>query len=161
MNDIFLILDNIRSLYNIGSIFRLADATSVKEVYLCGISGVEKIGDNVGLNPRLKKTALSAFEAVSWKYFGSTEAAIKDLKKKGVSIVAVELSLQSKNYLTTNYKLPVALLVGHEREGVADKVIKLCEDSVQIPMLGQGKSLNVVTSLAVVLYEVIRQNQYL
>src|SRR3989344_8979618 len=154
---IFIILDNIRSLLNVGSIFRLADAAGEVEIYLCGISGVEKIGNRVGLNPRLEKTALEGFNSVTWKYFDTSFKAIKELKDRGVKVVAIELDTKSKNYLHVRYELPIALLVGHERDGVSDQILKVVDEVVEIPMHGKGKSLNVATSLAVVLYEVLRQ----
>lgn len=154
---IYLVLDNIRSLYNVGSIFRLADAAAVAEIYLCGISGVEKIGDKVWLNPKLKKSALSGFDSVKWRYFETTEEAIQELKSKRVKVVVVELTDKSKNYLEVSYSQPLALVVGHETDGIDDEIIKVADEVVEIPMLGKGTSLNVSLSLTIVLYEVLRQ----
>lgn len=147
-NDIFLILDNIRSMYNVGAIFRSAEGARVKRIYLCGITPTP---------PREKifKTSLGAVDFVNWEYRASSTEAIKELKELGVKIIALEQTDSSINYKEANYKKPLAIVVGHELKGVSPEVLEMCDLSVEIPMYGRANSLNVSTSTTVVLYEAL------
>ncbi|OQA52748.1 MAG: tRNA (guanosine(18)-2'-O)-methyltransferase [candidate division WS2 bacterium ADurb.Bin280] len=147
-SDVFLVLDNIRSMYNVGAIFRSAEGARVRRVYLCGITPTP---------PREKifKTSLGAVDFVDWEYRKNTVEAIEELKQSGVQIVALEQTNQSVNYKKANYKKPVAIVVGHELKGISSQVLELCDLSVEIPMFGRANSLNVSTSTTVVLYEVL------
>lgn len=153
-NDIYVILDNVLDTYNIGSVFRLADAIAAKKVYLCG-------GTETPPNHRIKKASINTTEWVEWQYFEKTEEAIKDLrlKVKDVQIIAIEQSKNSIPYDEFTYHLPVALIVGHESDGVSKEVLNLCDAIVELPMFGVNISLNVMVSLGIVLYEVIEKTK--
>ena len=153
-NEIYIILDNVLDTYNIGSIFRLADAVAAKRVYLCG-------GTATPPNPRIKKASINTTEVVDWKYYESTVEAIKDLrlKIKDLRVVAIEQSEKSVPYDKYDYKLPIALVVGHETYGVSQEVMDTCDAIVELPMFGINISLNVMVSLGIVLYEVIEKTR--
>lgn len=148
--DIYIILDNVLDTYNIGSIFRLADALAVKKIYLCG-------GTATPPNPRIKKASINTTEVVNWEYAQSTVLAIKDLKAKleKLQVVAIEQAENSVSFDSFNYQLPIALVVGHESFGVSKEVLELCDGVVELPMYGVNISLNVMVSLGIVLYQVV------
>ena len=150
-NEIYIILDNVLDTYNIGSIFRLADAVAAKKIYLCG-------GTETPPNHRIKKASINTTEVVEWSYKESALEAIHELRTTNskLQIVAIEQSDRSIPYDTFRYCLPICLVVGHESDGVSKKVLKACDGIVEIPMFGVNKSLNVMVSLGIVLYEVIR-----
>lgn len=145
-----LVLDSIRSLYNIGSIFRTADALLVEKIYLCGICGAPP-------DTRIDKVALGAVDTVPFEYIEDVHECLLRLKEEGRHIVALELTDQSENYREKRYRFPVALVLGNEIEGISDDAIKLCDCAVDIPMEGRANSLNVATAVAVVGYEVHAQ----
>ena len=151
-NGIHLILDNVLDTYNIGSIFRLADAVGAKKVYLCG-------GTATPPNPRIKKASINTTEWVEWEYFPDVVGAIKNLKFKikNLQVVAVEQSEKAVPYDKFEYKLPLALVVGHETYGVSKEVLEMVDAVVEIPMFGVNVSLNVMVSLAIVLYKAIER----
>ncbi len=151
-NEIYIILDNVLDTYNIGSVFRLADAVGAKKILLCA-------GSETPPNHRIKKASINTTEIVEWEYFASTLEAITSLRKQvpEIKIVAVELAENSIPYTEYKYQLPVALLVGHESFGVSDEIMKACDAVVELPMYGVNISLNVMVSLAIALYEVLRQ----
>ncbi len=148
--DIYIILDNVLDTYNIGSVFRLADAVAAKKLYLCG-------GTETPPNHRIRKASINTMEVVEWEYAESTVDLIKDLrlKIKDLQVVAVEQADGSVPYDQFDYQLPVALVVGHESDGVSEEVMKACDAVVELPMFGVNKSLNVMVSLGIVLYQVI------
>ncbi len=149
-NDIYIILDNVLDTYNIGSVFRLADATGAKKILLCG-------GSETPPNHRIKKASINTTEIVDWEYYETTVEAINDLRLKvaDLKIVAIEQSEGAVPYDKFNYKLPIALVVGHETHGVSEDVLKLCDTVVELPMYGINVSLNVMVSLAIVLYHAL------
>ena len=146
---IFLVLDNLRSLYNIGSLFRSADAFGVEKIFICGISGypahrqMEKIA----------KTALGAEQSVPWEYHARTATVITRLKKSGVSIVALETGKKSKPLNLLQPKFPLALVLGNEVTGIAPRLLKRCDQVAAIPQQGVKESLNVSVAGAIALYE--------
>lgn len=148
--DIYIILDNVLDTYNIGSIFRLADAVGAKKVYLCA-------GSETPPNHRIKKASINTTEWVDWEYFETTEEAIKNLRSKvnNIQIIAVEQAENSVPYDKFEYKLPLALVVGHETTGASKEVLDLCDAIVELPMFGVNISLNVMVTLGIVLYHVI------
>ncbi len=150
--EIYIVLDDVLDTYNIGSVFRLADAVAAKKVILCK-------GSVTPPNHRIKKASINTTEIVDWEYFENTIEAINDLrlKIKDLQIVAIELTDTAIPYDTFDYKLPVALVVGHETDGVSEDVLKLCDGVVALPMFGINISLNVMVSLAIVLYQVIEK----
>lgn len=152
MKEIYLLIDNVRSLYNVGSIFRTSEAVGVKKIFLCGISAIEKFGETVRLNPRLAKTALEGL-MVPWEYSENSLTKLKKLQKDGVQIVVLELTPKSVDFRKASYKFPLCLVVGHETLGVSSEINRMADLLIQIPMQGKGKSLNVAVATAVALYE--------
>jgi tRNA G18 (ribose-2'-O)-methylase SpoU len=147
---IYALLDNVRSLYNVGAIFRTSDAVLLKKLYLCGITAYPP-------RKEISKTALGAEETVPFEYRESAVEVIKELKKKGVKIVAVEIAHGSKPYFKMKYKFPVCFVLGHEVLGVADEVMELVDAAIEVPMLGRANSLNVATCYGIIVYEALKQ----
>lgn len=151
---IYVILENIRSLYNVGAIFRTSDGAGVEKIFLCGISGQPPD------NPEIAKTALGAEESVEWEYEEEAIDVVKKLKKKGVQIVGVEICKGAENYFEADVNFPIALVVGHETEGVSQDVLNLCDKVVFVPMHGVKESLNVEAAFSTVVYEMVRKFKY-
>lgn len=151
-NDIYIILDNVLDTYNIGSIFRLADAVAAKKIFLCG-------GTATPPNHRIKKASINTTEWVEWEYCETAVEAIHKLKVENskLKVIAIEQDPKSVPYDKSDYKLPVALVVGHESDGISKEVLDLCDGIVELPMFGVNISLNVMVSLGIVLYEVIEK----
>ena len=144
-----IVLDNIRSLNNIGSVFRTADCLLAESIYLCGISATPPHKD-------IYKTALGATESVDWKYFKETILAIDELKSKGYIIIALEqtdgsIPLQSFKPEAEN---KYALIFGHEVKGVDQAVVDKCDICVEIPQYGTKHSYNVSVSAGIVIWEI-------
>lgn len=150
--DIYFILDSVLDTYNVGGIFRLADAIGVKKVYLCGETETPP-------NPRIKKASINTTEWVAWQYFDSAKTAIDDVRLTidNLTVVAVEQSSKSVSYSEIDYKLPIAFVVGNETTGVSKEVLKMCDSIAEIPMWGVNKSLNVIISLGIVSYEIFKK----
>ena len=148
--EIYIICDNILDTYNIGSIFRLADAVAAKCVYLCGKTGTPPYH-------RISKAAVGTEKWVPWQYASTAVEAIAKVKsqKSKVKVVAVEQGKKSKDFREVDYSEPIAFIVGHETSGVSKEALRLADEIVEIPMLGVNRSLNVMISLAIVLYRVI------
>lgn len=155
-NDIYITLDNVLDTYNIGSIFRLADAVAAKKVFLCGDTEIPP-------NPRIKKASINTTEWVEWEYKETAIEAIKDLrlKIKDLKIVTIEQTAKAIPYDEYEYKLPICLVVGHESNGVSKEVLQMADGIIELPMFGVNKSLNVMVCLGIVLYQVIRKKQKL
>ena len=151
-NEIYTLLDNVRSLHNVGAIFRTSDAVLIKKIFLCGITGHPP-------RKEISKTALGAEEIVEWEYNEDATEVIKDLKKKGVKIVAVELAKDSQIYHEANYDFPVCFIFGHEVLGISDDVMDLVDITVEIPMLGRANSLNISTCYGRVVYDALKKLQ--
>lgn len=149
-NRIILVLDNVRSLNNVGSAFRTADSFLIEAVYLCGVTGVPP-------NKDIEKTALGATETVSWKYFKTTLEAVAELKAAGYYIASVEQAKQSVmlNRFQKPSK-PLALIAGNEVYGVEQEVIDQSDACIEIPQFGTKHSLNVAVSVGIVLWEMLR-----
>lgn len=150
--DIYFILDNVLDTYNVGGIFRLADAIGVKKVYLCGVTETPP-------NPRIKKASINTTEWINWEYAETAISAIKDLRSKikELKVVAVEQDSRSVPYTEIDYQLPIALVVGNETTGASKEVLGLCDSIVEIPMFGVNKSLNVIISLGIVSYKAVEK----
>jgi len=147
-----VILDNIRSAHNVGSIFRTADAFGVSEICLCGTSPAPV--DKFGRDRRdIAKVALGAEKTVSWKYYSSSIRAINSLKKKGFKIISIEQSEKSKTIKEIKkYKgKNTALVFGNEIDGISKKILNLSDDIFEIPMFGEKESLNVSVSFGIAL----------
>jgi tRNA G18 (ribose-2'-O)-methylase SpoU len=146
-----VVLENIRSLNNIGSFFRTADAFLLQEIILCGITATPPHRD-------IHKTALGATETVAWRYFPDAIAAIAELKSTGHIVIAVE---QVENSVKLNddfeIKPPLALIFGNEVEGVSQEVINMADMCVEIPQYGSKHSLNVTVCGGIVIWEVVKR----
>ena len=151
---IVVLLDNIRSLYKTGSILRTADASGVERVVLCGITPRP---DQGGRQRRaISKTALGAEDSVRWEYQPDAETALRAMAADGYHTVAVETSAEAVNLFEWTPRWPLCLVFGHEVDGVSSTLATHVDTVIQIPMLGQKKSLNVATAAGVVLYELLR-----
>ncbi len=150
-NPIYIILDSVLDTYNVGSIFRLADAVAAEKVILCGQTEIPP-------HTRIKKASINTTEWVKWEYHQNISKGIEELQKSvpGIQIIAIEQSSKSVPYDKVQYSFPVALVVGHETTGVSKEVLKIADQIVEIPMWGVNKSLNVMVSLGIVLYEVMK-----
>jgi tRNA G18 (ribose-2'-O)-methylase SpoU len=148
---IIIILDNIRSLNNIGSAFRTADAFLVEAIYLCGITAKPP-------HREIQKTALGATESVKWKYFNSTTEAIDELKKNSYKIVTIE---QTENSVMLNDFKPkkekIAVIFGNEVNGVDQVVINMSDLVIEIPQLGTKHSLNISVSVGLIIWDLINK----
>ena len=183
--DIYIILDNVLDTYNIGSIFRLADAVAAKKIYICGQSEIPP-------NHKIKKASINTTEWVDWEYDETAQEAIKKVRslwdchpkrREGSShlmedssplqergkllvarndrtgmIVAIEQSKKSIPYNQFNYSLPICLIVGNESTGVSKEVLEMVDGIVELPMFGVNISLNVIVSLAIVLYKAMENS---
>ncbi len=151
-NPIYIILDNVMDTYNVGAIFRLADAVAAEKVYLCGQTETPP-------NTRIKKASINTTEWVEWEYCASASEAILKIKNKiaNIQVIAVEQDAKSIPFDQATYAFPVALVVGHETDGVSKDVLDLCDEIVELPMYGINISLNVMVSLGIVLYKVIEK----
>jgi len=155
---VIVLLDNIRSLYNTGSILRTADASGVDRVVLCGITPRP---DQGGRQRRaIAKTALGAENSVQWEYKPDAHAALRSLAAEGYQTVAVEISPDAANLFEWTPRWPVCLVFGHEVDGVSSTLTTHVDTVIRIPMLGQKRSLNVATAAGVVLYELLRLRLY-
>lgn len=150
-NPIYIILDNVLDTYNIGAIFRLADAVAAEKVILCA-------GSETPPNHRIKKASINTTEWVAWEYADTAVSAISNLKFQipNIQIVAVEQNEKSVPYDKADYGFPIAIVVGHETEGVSKEVLNIADQIVELPMWGVNISLNVMVSLGIVLYEVTK-----
>ncbi len=153
-NPIYIILDNVMDTYNVGAIFRLADAVAAEKILLCGETETPP-------NSRIKKSSINTTEWVSWEYFENTIDAISSVREenKQVQIVGIEQSTKSKRYDASDYKFPIALIVGHETHGISKEVEEACDVVVEIPMWGVNISLNVMVSLGIVLFEIMKNKK--
>lgn len=150
-NPITIVLDNVLDTYNVGSIFRLADAVAAEKVILCGETLTPP-------NSRIKKASINTTGWVDWEYEKNTIDVIKKLKSEGVKIVAVEQDPRSTPFYKVQYEFPLAIVVGHETNGVSKEVLDIADTIVELPMWGINKSLNVMISCGIVLYEIMKQH---
>jgi len=145
-----IVLDNVRSQSNVGSIFRTTDAFLAEGIYLCGITARPPQRD-------INKTALGATESVWWKYYSRTLDAIHELKEAGYKVIGIEQtegSVELQNMLVEKGE-KYALVFGHEVNGVDQDVINLCDQCVEIPQFGTKHSFNIAISVGIVLWELI------
>lgn len=149
---VIVILDNIRSLNNIGSIFRTSDAFLIEAIYLCGITATPP-------NAEIHKTALGAENSVDWIYFEQTEDAIKQLKSKGFLINAIEQAQNSimLENLDLNNNSKYAIVLGNEVKGVSQAVVDMCDNCIEIPQFGTKHSLNVSVAGGIVIWDFFRK----
>lgn len=150
---LILILDDIRSLHNIGSVFRTADAFLIEKIYLCGITAVPP-------NKEIHKTALGATDTVAWEYSKSVTDVITKLQNDGVEVWAVE-QVDDAVYLQDFHpdkKVKHALVFGNEVKGVSQEAVKLCNGAIEIPQLGTKHSLNISVSTGIVVWDIFQKN---
>lgn len=148
---IVLVLDNIRSLHNVGSAFRTADAFLIEKIYLCGVTGTPP-------NKEIEKTALGATNSVEWVYVKNTMDAVNELKGKEYKIYSIEQADESVklHVFETDKTKPLALVFGNEVYGVDQEIVDVSDAVVEIPQLGTKHSLNVSVSLGIVLWELMK-----
>lgn len=149
-NPIYLVIDEVLDTYNIGSMFRLADACAMEKIYLCG---------NMEYPPSIKihRSSVGTDKWVPWEKVDEIEKVIKKLKSDGVQIVAVEQHKSAIPYWQLKPQFPIALILGHETTGVSKSALKLADQIVELPMLGINNSFNVWGSAAVVAYKLIEE----
>lgn len=150
-NPIMIVLDNIRSMHNVGSVFRTADAFLVQGICLCGYTPQPPHRD-------IHKTALGATETVDWMYYATTLDAVRNLKDNGYHVFAVEQadrSISLENFTLIEAKL--ALIFGNEVEGVNTEVLQLCDGCIEIPQSGTKHSLNISVAAGIVIWEMVRK----
>jgi tRNA G18 (ribose-2'-O)-methylase SpoU len=140
-----VVLNNIRSLYNVGSIFRTADGVGVDKIWLCGITGCPP-------NNQISKTALGAQEHISWEYREETGAVLKELKEARYQIVLLEQTDGSSPYQDFVPNPPVCLVIGNEVEGIGVNIFPLCDRAIEIEMAGVKNSLNVAVAFGIIAY---------
>lgn len=145
---ITVVLDNIRSLYNVGALFRTADGIHLEKLYLCGITGTPPRNE-------IRKTSLGAEEAVPWVYRKNTLQAIEELRAKGYQIVVLEHTDASVDYRRATYRFPLCLVVGHEFHGIQDEVVEAADLAIEIPMRGVKQSLNVSVAFGIAIYQIL------
>jgi 23S rRNA (guanosine2251-2'-O)-methyltransferase len=150
-HDISIIVDNVLDTYNVGSIFRLAEAIMVKKVYLCGQTLTPP-------NSRIKKASINTWQWVPWEYKQTALDAIQSIKSEhpNTKIIAVEQDKKSIPLAKMEFEMPLAIVVGNETYGVSRDVLDACDAIVELPMWGVNKSLNVMVSCGIVLYEITK-----
>jgi 23S rRNA (guanosine2251-2'-O)-methyltransferase len=142
---IYALLDGIRSAWNVGSMFRTADAAGLAGLYLCGVTPTPP-------RPDIEKTALGASLTVPWDYWDDSAAAVRHLQARGVQVVALELVPDARPFDSCTYRFPVCFVVGHEVRGIRPEVLAIADAAVAIPMLGAKHSLNVAVSFGIMAY---------
>lgn len=147
-NPVYLVLDRVIDTYNIGSLFRLADAIAAEKIFICGDTEYPP-------SSRIHKAAVGTEEWVPWSKVNKTSEAIKELKKKGVQIVCVEQDKRSVPLRSFEPKFPTAIVIGNETEGISKEVLDLADVIVEFPMHGVNKSFNVWGSAAIAAYKIL------
>ncbi len=154
---LIVVLDDVRSLYNVGSVFRSADAFRIEAIYLCGITATPP-------NTEIHKTALGGEDSVDWKYFERTEDAVEDLHKKGIFVYSVEqvehstkLHTLNLNAESTTNNSHYAIIMGNEVKGVKQSVVDMSDACLEIPQFGTKHSLNVSVTVGIVIWEFAKQ----
>jgi 23S rRNA (guanosine2251-2'-O)-methyltransferase len=150
---VIVVLENIRSMHNVGSVFRTADAFLIEAIYICGYTAVPP-------RKEIDKTALGATETVRWKYFAKAEEAVNELRNEGYKVYAIEqvensVSLEDLKDIFTD---KLALVFGNEVSGVEQETIKKCDGCIEIPQFGMKHSLNISVAAGIVLWEAVRTN---
>lgn len=151
---LIVILDDVRSMYNVGSVFRTADAFRIESIYLCGITSCPS-------HPEIHKTALGAEDSVDWRYFHSTMEAVEELKQAGYevwSIEQVEGSTMLQNFIPSKEK-KYAVVFGNEVQGVKQEVVDNSDGCIEIPQFGTKHSLNVSTTAGIVMWDFVKSLQ--
>lgn len=143
--DIYVIVPKMRSLHNVGSVFRIADCMNVKKIFLCSWTGTPPAHN-------LTKVSLGAENSVAWEYRKQAWRVIDELKKEGVQIVGLEYTDESIDYRDFKPQFPIALVLGNECTGLSKNTLKRCDSVIHLPMLGIKESLNVSVATGIALY---------
>lgn len=149
---IYFIVENVYDTYNVGGLFRLADALNIDKIYLCGETEIPP-------NHKIVKASIGTYKIVPWEYKSSAQEAITELRnlkidsQPPITVMAIEQVKGSIDYREAKYDLPLALIVGNETSGVTEETLNLCDQVVEIPMWGVNTSLNVIVSAAIVGYQ--------
>ena len=147
---VYVLLDNVRSMYNVGSFFRTADAVAAEKLILGGITAYPP-------KNQISKTALGAEDTVPWEHRLDPLARLRELRESGCEIAAIETSAHAVDLFDWQPRFPLCLVFGHETDGIRQELMDLCDTHVRIPMLGRKHSLNVATAGGVLLYELLRK----
>lgn len=152
---VVIVLDNIRSMMNVGSVFRTADAFRVEKILLCGITACPP-------NKEIHKTALGATESVEWQYFEETVGAVESLKEQGYKVFALEQTTGSQHLdaFQASKNERYALVFGNEVKGVQDEVLALCHGSIEIPQFGTKHSFNISVTAGITLWDFFTKMQH-
>ena len=155
--ELYLILHNIRSAYNVGSIMRTSDGAGVKKIYLTGYTPnpAEEILDSNKGQRRISKTALGAEKTIKWEKEKDIHSLLKKLKKEKINIVSLECDPKSVDFKKAEYKFPCALILGNEVLGIGEDILNESDMIVEIPMRGKKESLNVAVSAGIAIYEIL------
>jgi tRNA G18 (ribose-2'-O)-methylase SpoU len=149
-----VLLDNVRSMYNVGAFFRAADGVGLKKLCLCGITAHPP-------KKAISKTALGAEESVPWEHDWDAVKMAEGLRRSGFEIAAIETSLHSVDLFDWQPRFPVCVAFGNEIDGLRPELLAMADTHVRIPMLGRKNSLNVATAGGIVLYELLRKYRFL
>ena len=145
-----ILLDNVRSMYNVGAFFRTGDAAGIERLILAGITGYPP-------QNMISKTALGAEDTVRWERAGDAGVKVAELRRHGYEVAAIETSVHAVDLFDWTPRFPVCVLFGHETDGLTSELSQQADTHVRIPMMGQKHSLNVATAGGVVLYELLRK----
>ena len=151
INPVYFLLENIRSSFNVGSIFRTADSLGVTEIILTGYTSTPE-------NPKTLKTSLGSAEKMNWRHFLNPLDAVKDLKSKGVKIYALETSSKAVSLKDFTPAVPFCLVVGNERFGLSSEILNECDEIISIPQFGIKNSLNVSVALGIAGYNLVMKS---
>lgn len=149
-----VLLDNVRSMYNVGAFFRAADGVGLEKLCLCGITAHPP-------KKAISKTALGAEETVPWEHDWNALKTAEGLRRGGFELAAIETSLDAQDLFDWQPRFPVCVAFGNEIEGLAPELLQMADTRVRLPMLGRKKSLNVATAGGIVLYELLRKYRVL
>jgi 23S rRNA (guanosine2251-2'-O)-methyltransferase len=153
-NEVVVVLDNVRSVYNVGAIFRTADALGINKIFLCGVTPtpIDRFGRE---RNDLHKSALGAEKSVSWEYLSSTLLCVEQLQKEGYTVVCVEQSKNSIDYKTVNLKNKTCFVFGNEIKGISEDVLNCADKIAEIEMVGNKESLNVAVTFGVMMFRMM------
>lgn len=141
-------IENIRSMHNVGSIFRTSDGIRLEKLYLSGYTPHPP-------RPEINKTALGSTDSVPWIYAKNPLDQLKELKEQGYTIYVLEQTTESRDYASVDYKFPLCLIVGNEVDGVSEELLSMADHSIEIPMLGIKHSLNVSVAFGIIAYHML------
>ncbi len=145
-----VVLENIRSLYNVGSVFRTSDGALIDTLYLCGYTGYPP-------RKEIEKTALGSVESVNWRRVTDTSRAVAECRSAGCQVVSLEHTDRSRPYNEVEYSFPLCLIVGNEVDGISSSIVESSDIAIDIPMYGIKQSLNVAVAYGIVIFHIISE----